>query len=118
MNHSVKGVAAALGAGSIAVVLAVPTSAQVGSSEPDGMSASSTARCDEYFTGKDREDCLAVMRRDEAQRITMMRGGDPSSGGASIGASSRLGSASAQSGRGDSAEHPHGEVQPVGARGR
>jgi len=117
MNHSVKGLAAALGAGSIAVVLALPTSAQVSSSERDNMSVSSTARCDEYFTGKDREDCLSVMRRDEAQRITMMRGGDPSSGNASIGASS-VGSANRQPGRADSAEHPYGEVQPVGARGR
>ena len=113
MNHSVKGLAAALGAGSIAVVLALPASA----GEPDSMSVSSTARCDEYFTGKDREGCLSVMRRDEAQRITMMRGGDPSSGGASIGASS-VRSANPQPGRADSAEHPFGEVQPVGARGR
>ena len=118
MNHSVKGLAAALGAGSMAVVFAVPTSAQVGSGEADSMSVSSIVRCDEYFTGKDREDCLAVMRRDEAQRITMMRGADPSSGSASIGASSRIGSASPQSGPRDSADHAYGEVRPVDARGR
>ena len=56
-----KRIAAALGAGAMMFVLAIPALAQAGSGD-QGSSASSSNPCDEhFFAGQGRENCAAVM---------------------------------------------------------
>ncbi len=115
MNAGVKHIAAALGAGTMALALVIPALAQAGSGDKAGSASSTTPcdehffagnarencagmrlgvsrsnHCDEHFVAKGREDCLVMHRRDQIQR-TAFDNGSASSGSSSAAAGSTAG---------------------------